>query len=74
MQRHVAYWLDRLARGQAVAFGPVMDPAGPWGLGLVESDSEEDARTLANGDPVLGAGLGFRYELHSMPGAHVRPA
>ena len=42
MHEHVAYWTDLLGKGKAIAFGPVMDPKGPWGVGIVSvSDQEE---------------------------------
>ena len=44
MQRHVAYWQDLLNRDVALAFGPVLDPKDPWGLGLLDLDDEQAAR------------------------------
>ena len=35
MNEHVAYWTDLLGKGKAIAFGPVLDPKGPWGVGIV---------------------------------------
>lgn len=35
MARHGAYWRERLGEGKVVAFGPVADPAGAYGLGVV---------------------------------------
>jgi hypothetical protein len=34
MQQHAAYWRVLLAEGKAIAFGPVADPKGAWGLGM----------------------------------------
>ena len=73
MAEHVAYWSDLLGRGEAVAFGPVLDPAGVWGLALVEAEDEAAARGLTAGDPVVRAGTGFRYEIYAMPQTAVRP-
>ena len=56
MNRHVAYWQDLLDRRIAVAFGPVMDPTDPWGLGLLELDDEQEARTIGDGDPAVESG------------------
>ena len=36
MQKHVAYWTDLMHKGSAVVFGPVMDPAGVYGMGVVQ--------------------------------------
>lgn len=62
MQEHVVYWSGFLQQGIAIAFGPVADPAGPWGLGLVGVRDEQVLRELEANDPVIRAGLGFRYE------------
>src|SRR5271166_4680228 len=59
MQSHVAYWSDLLARGKAVVFGPVADPHGPWGLGVIRVADEAEASALTEGDPA-GARLSLR--------------
>ena len=56
MGRHVAYWQDLLERGVAIAFGPVLDPADPWGLGLLDLDDEAAAREIGESDPAVSAG------------------
>jgi hypothetical protein len=48
MQRHVGYWQD--------LFGPVLDPDGPWGLGLLDLDDEQTAREIGEGDPPVQTG------------------
>ena len=60
MQKHAAYWRELLAQGKAIAFGPVADPKGPWGLGLVAVRDEQELRELQARDPALA--LGMRYE------------
>ena len=60
MQRHAAYWRELLAQGKAIAFGPVADPKGAWGLGLVRAGDEAELRELQSKDPALE--LGMRYE------------
>jgi uncharacterized protein len=56
MERHVAYWQDLLGQGTALAFGPVLDPGDPWGLGLLDLDDEPAARAIGEADPaVIGA-------------------
>ena len=70
MQRHSAYWHDLLGRGVAVAYGPVFDPAGVWGLGLLELDDEPDARAIGDEDPAVTGGV-CTYEV--MPMQLVRP-
>jgi hypothetical protein len=56
MQRHVGYWQDLLDRDVAVAFGPVLDPDDPWGLGLLDLDDEQAARAIADRDPAVESG------------------
>ena len=65
MQRHAASWRGLMAQGDAHVFGPVADPAGAYGLGVLEVDSEDEARALAADDPALTSGLG-RTELAPM--------
>ena len=68
MSRHACWWQQMADAGQAIAVGPVLDPGGVWGLALVWADSETAALRLAEGDPVMMAGLGFRYTAMPMGG------
>jgi len=34
MQEHFLYWKVRQDKGDVLVFGPVMDPAGPYGMAL----------------------------------------
>jgi uncharacterized protein len=56
MQRHAGYWQDLLGREVAVAYGPVMDPEGSWGLGLLDVEDENEAREIAERDPAVESG------------------
>lgn len=67
MQEHAAYWSEWIARGHVVAFGFVGDPAGGYGMGVVEFDAEADARAFTDDDPTIRSGQGFRFEIHPMP-------
>jgi uncharacterized protein YciI len=71
MGRHIAYWTRLLERRVAVAFGPVADPAGGWGAGITEAESEQAARDLHIDDPAVATGL-CTFEVYPMPGAIVR--
>lgn len=66
MQAHVAYWTEQLTKGIAVVFGPVADPKGPWGLGIIRVNSEEAMRRMTEADPAILAGIGLRYEVLPM--------
>jgi uncharacterized protein len=70
MERHVAYWQDLLDREVALAFGPVLDPDDPWGLGLLSLDDEDAARRIGERDPAVQSGT-CTYEL--LPMQLVRP-
>lgn len=67
MQRHAAYWRERMEKGAVVAFGPVADPAGTYGMLILEVEDEPQARALLDADPVIQAKIGFRFEMHPMP-------
>ena len=53
MSRHGEYWRGHAASGTALIFGPVGDPAGPWGLGIIEVDDAAQAQKLADADPAV---------------------
>lgn len=44
MQAHATYWRGKLAEGHVIAFGPVADPAGGWGVGIVAVPDEAELR------------------------------
>jgi uncharacterized protein YciI len=67
MREHSAYLREFAAKRWVVAFGPVADPAGAFGVGLWEVPDDVDVEAIGAADPVIRAGLGFRYELHRMP-------
>jgi uncharacterized protein YciI len=67
MREHVAYWTDLANRGIAVAFGPVADPNGGWGIGILEVESESDLLILNENDPAIKSGIGCKFESFLMP-------
>ena len=67
MGEHVAYWSDLLAKGKTIAFGPVLDPKGPWGVGIVSVSDAAELRELQGNDPAIRARIGLRYEAYEMP-------
>ena len=67
MHEHVAYWTDLLGKGKAIAFGPVMDPKGPWGVGIVSVRDAAELRELQEKDPAIRAQIGLSYEAYEMP-------
>ena len=67
MQAHGEYWTQGIERGHAVVFGLVGDPAGPYGIGIVEFEDKRAAQRYTDNDPVIMSNRGFRYEVLPMP-------
>ncbi len=63
MQQHVAYWQKFLNEGVMHVFGPVMDPNGGYGLGIVEVENEQYLVALIDGDPASKIN---KYEYYPM--------
>ena len=72
MGAHAAYWRPLIDSGQMVVFGPVLDSTGSWGLGVVESEDEQELSTFAAGDPVVTSGTAS-IEMGKMLAGFVRP-
>nr|WP_246205398.1 YciI family protein [Microvirga arsenatis] len=72
MQKHAVYWQGLADRGIALVVGPVLDPAGVWGVAVVDVNDADAAAALTNEDPVISADAGFRYEIHPIPQAILR--
>ena len=73
MGEHAAYWRARMAEGKALAFGPVADPAGTYGIGIIQVADEAEAWRFMESDPAIRAGGGLRYELRLMPHGVIHP-
>ena len=71
MSRHAAHWGPYLARGDMVAFGPVLTDEDSYGLAVVETDDEQALREFAAQDPVVRTGTAA-FELGRMAAGHVR--
>lgn len=63
MNEHIAYWTVLMNQGKVLAFGPVLDPAEIYGLGIIAVENEEEVKTFIAGDP---AGAINRYEYFPM--------
>jgi uncharacterized protein len=57
MQQHADYWSSQFPNGTVLVIGPVLDPKGAFGMAILETATEEEARALANNDPTVKAGL-----------------
>lgn len=62
MADHVQYWTKQMAEGRVVVFGPVADPRGAWGLGVVRGRDLAEVQAMLAADPVILAQRGFSYE------------
>ena len=65
MQEHVLYWKGLTDQGTAIVYGPVSDPNGGYGMGVVEVETEADVQRLIAGDPVRKANL-LTFEYYPM--------
>ncbi len=63
MFQHVNYWQKYLENGTMIIFGPVMDPKGGYGVGIVAVDSEEELQEYIAKDPANGLNT---YEVYPM--------
>ncbi|HET7651241.1 MAG TPA: YciI family protein [Gammaproteobacteria bacterium] len=67
MQEHGRYWRGVMSQGKVVAFGPVADPKGAFGVAIVRLQDDTDITSLTDHDPVILANAGFRFEILAMP-------
>ena len=66
-QAHVGYWSSKVATGNALAFGPVADPKGGYGIGSIKVNEAAEMDELRAADPAIEAGIGFSYDVLPMP-------
>jgi uncharacterized protein len=66
MQEHFLYWKGHQDQGDVLVFGPVLDPKGAYGMGIVNVADEAEARAFAGGDPAMKANVGFTCEIYPM--------
>ena len=67
MADHSSYWKTQMELNRVVAFGPVFDPKGAYGIAILRLDADMDPSSLTDMDPVIVAKRGFGYELFPMP-------
>ena len=73
MRRHSEYWRGQMQAGRVVIFGPVIDPAGPYGLGVIRLSDESDPAVFGREDPCMQADCGFQFHVAPMAQAVVAP-
>jgi len=72
MARHAAHWQPYVESGRMVIFGPVLDTAESWGLGVIEADDEDELREFAARDPAVTTGIA-EIEIGKLLAGFVRP-
>jgi uncharacterized protein YciI len=72
MGEHAAYLTGLQQKDVVVLFGPVGDPGGAWGLGILECADQAEALAITANDPVVKSGRGFRYDVHPLLSANLR--
>ena len=73
MLAHQDYWRPRVDAGEVIAMGPVADPAGLYGVAIIEAATQRQLESWQAGDPAIRAGLGFVYENFPMPSIRTAP-
>ena len=66
MGEHATYWAGMCKEGAVLVYGPVMDPKGPFGMGVFEGADEADVKRRTDADPVMKANIGFKIEITPM--------
>ena len=72
MANHADYLKKYLDEGIVIVMGPVLDPAGSYGVAIMEVTLEDEIRAIIAKDPTILSGRGFRYEIYPMLRAAVR--
>ena len=65
MDKHSVYFRQHFDLGKLLLYGPVMAPAGAFGVGILEVADEAEARRFGENDPSVRGGLN-RFEIYPM--------
>lgn len=65
MQEHVRYMEECFMAGKVLIYGPVLEPDAPFGMGVLETSDEAEARRLMENDPSVKTGLNT-FEIYPM--------
>ena len=57
MAAHQEYWQRLLRVGRVVVYGPVADPEGVWGMGVLRADERAEVLEIGERDPSILAGV-----------------
>ncbi len=56
MAGHMEYWQQMLRDGLVVVYGPVADPEGVWGLGVLRATDRAEVLAIGARDPSVACG------------------
>jgi uncharacterized protein YciI len=73
MAAHSQYWRAYVEVGRVAAIGAVADPAGAWGVAIIEAGDRQEVEALQARDPVVLSASGFAYQNFPMPTLALRP-
>jgi uncharacterized protein YciI len=57
MAEHAEYWQQLLRDGRVVVYGPVADPEGVWGMGVLRAADRAEVLAIGENDPSVTAGV-----------------
>lgn len=66
MIQHINFWKPFLDDGSMLIMGPVMDPEGMYGLGIVAVDNEEQVKEFIRNDPASAINTYEYYPIKAM--------
>jgi uncharacterized protein len=68
MAAHMDYWQQLLRDGRVVVYGPVADPEGVWGMGVLRAADRAEVLAIGENDPSILAGVNTFEVLEIMGG------
>jgi uncharacterized protein len=73
MNKHSDYCGEQFREGKVLLYGPVLAQEGAFGIGILEVESEAEAREFGENDPSVLAGLnGFEIAPMRVSGARAK--
>jgi uncharacterized protein len=57
MAGHMEYWQRLMRDGKVLVYGPVADPEGVWGLGVLRAADRAEVLEIGERDPSVTAGI-----------------
>jgi len=57
MAGHMTYWQQLMADGKVLVYGPVADPEGVWGMGVLRVADRAEVLAIGERDPSVVAGV-----------------